>query len=124
MARILVVDDESPILDLLDMILRRKGHDVVLANTGVKGLEAVKRDHPDVVILDLKMPGMDGLTLLREIRARNVELPVIVLTGYRTETAETEARALGVIQFLQKEFSLHALGAAITRALSQRRRAS
>lgn len=60
MAKILAIDDEQSIRNLLDTLLRRKGYDVVLAESGQKGLELLRREHPDVIILDLKMPEMDG----------------------------------------------------------------
>ena len=60
MAKILVIDDEPGIRDLLDTLLRRKGYDVVLAESGQKGLDLFRRERPDVIVLDLKMPGMDG----------------------------------------------------------------
>lgn len=65
MAKILVIDDEQGIRDLLDTLLRRKGYDVVLAESGQKGLDLFRRERPDVVVLDLKMPGMDGLAVLQ-----------------------------------------------------------
>ena len=61
MAKILVIDDEQSVRDLLETLFRRKGYDVVLAESGQKGLELFRREHPDVVVLDLKMPGMDRL---------------------------------------------------------------
>jgi len=64
MAKILVIDDEQGIRDLLDTLLRRKGYDVVLAESGQKGLALFRRERPDVVVFDLKIPGMDGLAVL------------------------------------------------------------
>ena len=96
MAKILVIDDESSIRDLLDTLLSRKGYDVILAENGRKGLELFRREHPDVIILDLKMPEMDGLTVLREIRNLDPKKSVIVLTGAVTNETEQRARALGV----------------------------
>lgn len=61
MAKILVIDDEQGIRNLLDTLLRRKGYDVLLAESGRKGLELFRREHPDVIVLDLKMPEMDGI---------------------------------------------------------------
>ena len=118
MAKILVIDDESGIRDLLDTILRRKGYDVVLAESGRKGLELFRRERPDVIVLDLKMPGMDGLTVLQQVRSLNPKQPVIILTGARTAEAEQQARALGVTEFVEKEFSLHLLGDSLKRLLN------
>jgi two-component system OmpR family response regulator len=117
MAKILVIDDEEGIRDLLDTILRRKGYDVVLAENGPKGLELLRRERPDVIVLDLNMPGMDGLTVLQQVRSLNPKQPVIILTGVGTPETVRQVRALGVTEFVQKEFSLHLLGDALKRLL-------
>ena len=116
--KILVIDDEPGIRDLLDTLLRRKGYDVVLAENGQKGLELFRRERPDVIVLDLKMPGMDGLTVLQQVRALNPKKPVIVLTGAGTAETEQKVRALGVTEYVEKEFSLHRLGDSLKRLLN------
>ena len=65
MAKILVIDDEQGIRHLLHTLLRRKGYDVILADSGEKGLEVFRRERSDVVVLDLKIPGINGLTVLQ-----------------------------------------------------------
>lgn len=117
MAKILVIDDEQGIRDLLDTLLRRKGYDVVVAESGRKGLELFRRERPDVIVLDLKMPGMDGLTVLQEVRRVDPKQMVIILTGVGTPEAEQQVRALGVTEFVEKEFSLHLLGDSLKRLL-------
>ena len=117
MAKILVIDDEQGIRDLLDTLLRRKGYDVVLAESGPKGLEIFRRERPDVVVLDLKMPGMDGFTVLQQVRSLNPSQPVIILTGAGTAETEQQVRALGVTEYVEKEFSLHLLGDSLKRLL-------
>jgi CheY-like chemotaxis protein len=117
MAKILVIDDEQGIRDLLDTLLTRKGYDVVVADSGQKGLEVYRRAQPDVVVLDLKMPGMDGLTVLQQIRRLNPTQPVVILTGAGTPESEQQVRALGVTEYVEKEFSLHLLGDALKREL-------
>jgi DNA-binding NtrC family response regulator len=118
MAKILVIDDEQGIRDLLDTLLRRKGYDVELAESGRQGLECFRRERPDVLVLDLKMPEMDGLTVLRQIRSLDPRMPVIILTGAGTAEAEQQVRALGVTEYVEKEFSLHRLGDALKRLLN------
>jgi CheY-like chemotaxis protein len=118
MAKILVIDDELGIRNLLDTLLRRKGYDVILADSGQKGLDLFRREHPDVVVLDLKMPEMDGLTVLRQIRSLEPGKPVIILTGYGTGEAEQQVRALGVTEYVEKEFSMHLLGDSLKRLLN------
>jgi DNA-binding response OmpR family regulator len=119
MARILVVDDEESVRELLCTVLSRKGHEVLLADGGRKGLVLFEQRRPQVTILDLHMPELHGIEVLRRIRARDPQAPVIILTGYSTAEAESTARMLGVTQFLQKGFSLHELGAAVREALGE-----
>jgi DNA-binding NtrC family response regulator len=118
MAKILVIDDEQGIRNLLDTLLRRKGYDVVLAESGRQGLELFRRERPDVIVLDLKMPEMDGLTVLRQIQNLDPGKPVIILTGAGTAEAERQVRALGVTEYVEKEFSLHLLGDSLKRLLN------
>ena len=118
MVKILVIDDEPSIRSLLDTLLRRKGYDVVLADSGRKGLELFRREHPDVIVLDLKMPEMDGLTVLRQIHSLDPKKPVIILTGAGNTEAEQQVRALGVTEYVEKEYSLHLLGDSLKRLLN------
>lgn len=117
MAKILIIDDESGIRNLLDTLLSRKGYDVVLADGGRKGLQLFRRERPDVVVLDLRMPEMDGIMVLQQIRGLNPDQPVIILTGAGTPEKEQQARGMGVTEFVAKEFSLHLLGDALKRVL-------
>jgi DNA-binding response OmpR family regulator len=117
MAKILVIDDEQGIRELLDTLLRRKGYDVVVAENGREGLKVFRRERPDVVVLDLHMPGIDGLTVLQEIRNLNPSQPVIILTGAGTDEEEQQVRALGVTEYVVKELSLHLLGDSLNRLL-------
>jgi len=114
-AKILVIDDESGIWNLLDTLHRRKGYDVVLAESGRKGLELFRRQRPDVIVPDLKMPEMDGLTVLRQIHILDPRKPVIMLTGAGTAEAEQQLRTLGVTGYVEKEFSLQLLGDSLKR---------
>jgi len=123
MAKVLVIDDEQGIRALLDTLLRRKGYDVIVAESGQKGLECFRRARPDVIVLDLKMPEMDGLTVLRQIRSLDPIIPVIILTGAGTAETEQRVRALGVTEYVEKEFSLHLLGDSLKRLLKTPNRA-
>lgn len=76
-----------------------------------------RRERPDVVVLDLKMPGMDGLAVLQQVRSLNPKQPVIILTGAGTPETEQRVRALGVTEYVEKEFSLHLLGDSLKRLL-------
>jgi DNA-binding NtrC family response regulator len=118
MTKVLVIDDEQGIRDLLDVLLRRKGYNVVVAENGQEGLKVFRRERPDVVVLDLNMPVMDGLTVLQQLRTLDPTKPVIILTGAGTPEAEQQACALGVTEFVEKEFSLHRLGDSLKRLLT------
>lgn len=119
MATILAVDDDEKIRELLSTVLRRKGHRVLTADDGQKGIDVFRREQPHVTILDFEMPDMDGLAVLRQIRQIDPRAPVIMLTGAGTEAREKQARELGVTDFLAKGFSLHEIGAALNQVLTQ-----
>ncbi|OAI47247.1 hypothetical protein AYO43_04720 [Nitrospira sp. SCGC AG-212-E16] len=118
MAKILVIDDEEGIRNLLDTLLTRKGYTVVLADGGRKGVELFRCERPDVIVLDLKMPEMDGMAVLQQIHTLNPGQPVIILTGAGLPETEERLRAFGVSEYVEKEFSLHCLGDALKRALA------
>jgi DNA-binding NtrC family response regulator len=121
MAKILVIDDDRGIRHLLDAILRRKGYDVVLGENGQRGLELFRQEHPDVIVLDLTMPEMDGLTVLHHIRNVNRDQPVIMFTGVWTPKTEQQVRALGVTEIVKKGSSLDRLENSLRRALKSSR---
>jgi CheY-like chemotaxis protein len=105
LAKILIIDDEPDFRTFTDMVLKRLGYDVSLADNGWSGLELYRREHPDVILLDLKMPEMDGIEVLKQIRKVDRKQPVIVLTGDRSPQTERQVRALGVSEFLVKDSS-------------------
>ena len=117
MAKILVIDDEPSVRRLIDILLSRDGYEVVLADNGGKGLELYRREHPDVILLDLRMPQLDGIEVLKEIRSVDLKQPVIVLTGETDPETEQQVRALGVSEFILKGSSLHLLGGMLQRLL-------
>lgn len=123
MTKVLVVDDDSNLRILLNTVLTRKGHEVFLAENGLEGMSIFQRERPGITVLDLNMPEMDGLAVLREIRTAEPGAAVIMLTGVATPAVEQEARMLGVTEFLQKGFSLQAFGEALRKILQQRMQA-
>jgi DNA-binding response OmpR family regulator len=106
MAKILIIDDEPNVRALLDMRLRHEGYDVFFADNGRRGLELYRQEHPDVIVLDLRMPELDGVAVLKEIRRVDLNQPVIVLTGDTTPEVERQVRALGVSEFIIKGSSM------------------
>ena len=115
MSKILVIDDERSIRHLLGAYLRRKAYDVVLAENGQRGLDLLRHEQPDVIVLDLNMPEMNGLTVLRHIRSLKHDQPVIMFSGAWTSEKEHQVRALGVTELVQKELSLDRLDDALKR---------
>jgi DNA-binding response OmpR family regulator len=108
-AKILVIDDEPNVRTLLEMRLRQQGYDVLFAENGWKGLQLYRQEHPHVIVLDLKMPELDGVTILRQIRSVDPAQPVIILTGDTTPETERQVRALGVSEFIVKGSSMKLL---------------
>jgi two-component system nitrogen regulation response regulator NtrX len=104
-ARILVIDDEPAIRDTMRMILEYEGHDVLLAASGQEGLTVAERERPDLVFVDVKMPGLDGLEVLGRLRAQNDSLPVVIVSAHGTAATALEAGRLGAFRFIEKPLS-------------------
>ena len=104
--KILVVDDEDNIRMLIQAMLKHEGRHVALAAKGKDAITVFKKERPNLTILDIDMPDIDGITVLREIRTIDPQAKVMVFTGGDSPSVEREARALGVTDFLQKGFSL------------------
>lgn len=104
--RVLVIDDDESIRYLLQNQLTRDGREVLVASDGREGLRLFYRERPDITLLDLVMPGMSGLEVLRRIKGYDPHAVVMIFTGYATEDTIKEARSLGVTDFLQKGESL------------------
>ena len=103
--RILVIDDEAAIRESLRMILEYEQYAFVGASSGQEGLALVQRDRPDLVLLDIKMPGMDGMEVLRKLRAVDETLPVVMISGHGTTSTAVDAIKSGAIDFLDKPLS-------------------
>jgi len=117
--RVLVVDDEASIRDLLSKTLALAEYDVDVAPDGRTALERMRLYPYDLLIADLKMPGMDGLTVIREAKRYKADLPVIIITGFSTESSAIEAVNLGVAGYLTKPFRVPQVLAAAAKALGE-----
>jgi excisionase family DNA binding protein len=117
--RVLVVDDEASIRDLLSKTLALAEYDVDVAPDGRSALERMRMYPYDLLIADLKMPGMDGLAVIREAKRYKADLPVIIITGFSTEASAIEAVNLGVAGYLTKPFRVPQVLAAAAKALGE-----
>ena len=115
-AFVLVVDDEQDIRDASERILSRIGYQVQKASRGDEALDILKKNSIDIVLLDLKMPGMDGMEILARIRERSTEIQVIVITGYATVETAIEAMKQGAYDFIPKPFEPDQLRIVVNRA--------
>jgi excisionase family DNA binding protein len=118
-ARILVVDDEETIRDLLSKTLALADYEVDLAPDGRTAVDRMRIIQYDLLITDLRMPGVDGLSVIREARRLKADIPVIIVTGYSTEASAIEAINLGVQGYLTKPFRVPRVLAAAAKALGE-----
>lgn len=116
MTTILIVDNDQLNCDLLGAVLTRQGYHVVSCTSGREAVDAFERAAPRVTVVDVRMPDVDGLTVLKDLRAIDPEAPVILLGGGPTEEQENQARALRVTEFLRRGLSLDILVEAVHRA--------
>ena len=121
MAHIAVVDDKEILRDSLEAALSREDHTVVTFADPVDALEQIKQQRFDVVVSDLKMPRMDGLTLIRETRSAGCDTPIIMMTAYATVSTAVEAMKLGAFDYIQKPFEIETVTVLIERALEHAR---
>jgi DNA-binding NtrC family response regulator len=116
--RILAVDDEKNIRLMLAQALAFEGTKIDTAVNGEEALEKFGQANYDLVLLDLRLPGMDGLEVLRELRKRDAKLPIILLTAHGTVESAVAAMRAGAVNFLQKPFSPRELREAVENALN------
>jgi DNA-binding response OmpR family regulator len=116
MARVLVVDDEPIVRDVVERYLRRDGHTILVAADGESAREVIERDDPSLVVLDVMLPGVDGLSLMRWIRARS-DVPVIMLTARGDESDRIVGLELGADDYVTKPFSPRELAARVRSVL-------
>jgi DNA-binding response OmpR family regulator len=115
---VLIVEDEASLVSSLSYYLRKNGFSVVSASDGLAGLQAARTERPDIIILDLMLPGMDGLEVCRRVRADS-DVPILMLTARTEETDRVVGLELGADDYLTKPFSMRELTARL-RALLRR----
>lgn len=119
MKSILVVDDEKSVRDSLKMILEYEHYDVVFAENGVKALANVEKNSFEVILLDIKMPGMDGMEVLQRLKDMHPEIPVIIISGHGTIENAVEATKLGAYDFLSKPLDRDKVLVTVRNAIEQ-----
>ncbi len=119
MKTILIVDDEKSVRESLTMILEYEGYEVAFAENGREALDRAAALDPDLVLLDVKMPGMDGIEVLEKLKTKNVETPVIMISGHGTVETAVEATRLGAFDFLSKPLDRDKLLVVLRNALKQ-----
>ena len=114
--KVLLVDDEKKFLEVMSERLTTRGVTVTTATSAAEALEQIEANLFDAVILDLKMPGMDGIEALKRMKAKRPELQIILLTGHATVEKGVEAIKLGAMDFVEKPVDLKSLGEKIKQA--------
>ncbi len=114
--KILVIDDEKPTLSMFKLFLTAYGYEVVIADNGEQGLTLFKEVKPEIVFTDIRMPGIDGLEVLRQIRRINTTAQVIIITGHGDMEKAVEALDLDASDFINKPVERQALNSALARA--------
>ena len=118
--RVLLVDDETEFVQAMAERLKMRDLDANTVYDGEQALSFVGGQEPDVMVLDLKMPGIDGMEVLRQVKKSYPKLQVIILTGHGTEKDEEEARRLGAFDYLEKPVSLDVLIKKMKQAFKQK----
>jgi len=118
---VLIVDDEESMVDACKQVLTRQNYRVEYAYNGLDGLKVFQKTMPDLVILDLKMPGMSGMELLQRLKKTDPDIVIIVITGYATIEFAVEAIKNGAFDFLPKPFSGDAIKMIVKRGMERRR---
>jgi two-component system nitrogen regulation response regulator NtrX len=119
--RILVIDDEPDIRKTLKMTLEYEGYEVLTAGSGNEGLESARSERPDAILLDIKMPGLDGLEVLERLKAQGTEAEVLMISGHGDIADAVTATKLGAFDFLEKPLEQEGLSLRLRNALEQRR---
>ncbi len=118
--KVLLVDDEEDFINTLAQRLKMRDLSVSCVYDGEQGLSRVKQEEPDVLVLDLKMPGLQGMDVLRQVRKTNPKMQVIILSGHGTDKDEEEAKSIGGFDFLRKPADIDLLMTKIKEAYAEK----
>jgi len=118
--QILVVDDEGIVLKSCKRVLESEGFEVILANSAYEALVAIDHDPPSLFLIDVKMPVHDGMYLIKELKQRGNDVPIIVMSGYSTNETIKEAELMGASRFLAKPFTPYELLETVREVIERR----
>ena len=121
LANILVIDDDETMRDWCQQILSQAGNKVETAEDGLKGLDILKKESFDLIILDLKMPGLSGMEVLQKVNEEYPETAVVIITGEATVESAVEGMKTGAYDFIPKPFTPESFLTAVKQALEKRR---
>jgi two-component system response regulator AtoC len=119
--RILVVDDEAKMRRVLEIMLNSMGHEVISASNGIEALDIIKKTSIDLILSDLRMPGISGTDLLKDLQAQENDTPVIIMTAYGTIESAVQAMKLGARDYILRPFDINVLEVTINRLLAESR---
>jgi DNA-binding response OmpR family regulator len=119
--KLLLIEDDEHVAQVLSEAFGSQGHETVVRYTGEEGLSYLTHERPDAVVLDIRLPGLGGVAVLREIRATDPALPVIIMTGLATAGEIAEVRRLGVTEIVEKPEVLRHFGEALGRIAHRNR---
>lgn len=119
--KIMVIDDEPSVLESFKMILKIKDYDVTAFPDGPSALAQLQKDKFDLAFIDYKLPGMDGLEVLKKIKEIDSNMEVIIVTAYATESSHANAITLGALEYLRKPFLMEEIYELVERGLRRRR---
>lgn len=119
--RIMVVDDERGVRDSFEMILKIKDYEVAVFENGESATSSLKKDVYDMAFVDLKLPGMDGIEVLKKIKEIDPSIEVVIVTAYASESTHTNAITLGALEYLRKPFLMEEIYELVERGLRKRR---
>ena len=116
---LLLIEDDVDVADVLARAFREEGHRAFVSYSGEEGLARLAQERPDAVFLDVRLPNMNGIEVLRRIRSTDKALPVIIITGLATPSEVAEARELGVTEVIEKSYVLKNFSESLARAVSK-----
>ena len=119
--KLLLIEDDEHVAEVLADAFAADGHETVITHTGEEGLAYLGRDRPDAVVLDVRLPTLNGVAVLRQIRSTDPDLPVIIMTGLATPGEIAEVRRLGVTEIIEKPEVLRHFSEALARIATRDR---